>query len=74
MTPNVRRMLKILNIPETEVNRLEDISHREIADAYLKAHQELGGKGLPYLGPIKNQDYLGDPVVYGLSLIHILPL
>ena len=67
MTPNVRRMLKILNIPETEVNRLEDISHREIADAYLKAHQELGGKGLPYLGPIKNQDYLGDPVVYGFS-------
>lgn len=67
MTQSVKRMLKILNIEEQEIEKLEEVSHRELAEAYLKAHHELGGKGLPYIGPIKNQDYLGDPVVYGFS-------
>ncbi len=44
MTPNVRRMLKILNIPETEVNRLEDISHRELPTLILKLIRNWEGK------------------------------
>ena len=50
MTQNVKRMLKILNIEEQEIEKLEEVSHRELAEAYLKAHHELGGKGLPYIG------------------------
>ena len=67
MTPNVKRMLEILGIGENEVEKLEELPHAQIADAYYQAHLDLGGAGNPYFGPMKNEDYLGDPVFNGFS-------
>lgn len=67
MTPNVRRMLEILGLKENEVEKLEELTHTQIADAYYQAHLDLKGKGNPFIGPSKNVDYLGDPVYNGFS-------
>ena len=67
MSPNTKKMLEILGIKENEVEKLELLSHKEIADAYLQAYKDLGGAGMLYVGPVRNVDYLGDPLYYGFS-------
>ncbi len=66
-TAKIAKMLEILHLSKEQVAELEKMDHRMIADAFLKAHQALGGKGMPFLGPMKNEDYLGDPVFNGFS-------
>jgi len=63
----VAKTLEILGIDEQEIEKIESVGHRELCNAYLKAHQDISGIGLPYIGPSKNDDYLGDPMYYGFS-------
>lgn len=67
MKPLVAKTLEILNLDAHHIEKLASIDHRTLCDAYLKAHQLMGGSGLPYIGPIKNEDYLGDPMHNGFT-------
>ena len=61
----VARMFENLGI--NSVEELEKLHHHVIADAYVQAYQDLGGKGAPFISPEKNIDYMGDPLEYGFS-------
>ncbi len=61
----VARMFENLGI--TTVEELEKLHHHVIADSYLQAYQDLAGNGMAPLGPVKNIDYLGDPMEFGFT-------
>lgn len=65
--PLVAKTLEMLGIDEQHIEELVNIDHRTLCNTYLKAHQAMGGKGLPYIGPTRNEDYDGDPMHYGFS-------
>lgn len=67
MKPLVAKTLESLGIDGQHMEALERIEHRDLCNAYIKAHRELGGVGLPYIGPSKNEDYFGDPMHYGFT-------
>ena len=68
MRPTIRRMLEILSVKESEIDKLSHIKYNSIAFAYLKAYDETVHKpGLPYFGPVMNEDYIGDPMKVGFS-------
>lgn len=67
MKPLVAKTLELLGIDEHHIEILQKVEHTALCAAYLKAHHEMGGIGLPYIGPGKNEDYLGDPMHYGFS-------
>lgn len=61
----IAKMLEMLQIPDDEVYKLETMNHTDLANAYQAAHNALGKKGMAYIGPTKNEDYLGDPLYEG---------
>lgn len=68
MRPTIRRMLEILDIPERDIDKLAHIEYNNIASAYLLAYKEIVNKpGLPYFGPVMNEDYMGDPMKVGFT-------
>ena len=58
------RMLSDLGIG---VEGLSELTHRQLADSDINAFQELGGKGLPSIGPRKNFDMIGEPLTNGFT-------
>ena len=62
--PIVREMLKVLNIPEEEVERLEKIPYRLLMKAYIRACNHLQ-VGINW-GPVANEYYLGHPLDSGV--------
>lgn len=61
-------ILKELDIPENEVERLEKVPYALLTMAYNKVNISLIRKGI-YIswGPVPNDWYLGDPMVVGFS-------
>ncbi|MEA5017885.1 MAG: hypothetical protein VB009_04125 [Erysipelotrichaceae bacterium] len=62
MSKNVERMLEVLGINNNEIEKIHTFKQQGIADAYLNVHIDHKGIGMPFNGPTKNVDYLGDPV------------
>lgn len=68
MRPVIKKTLSGLGFGEDEVEKLETVPYRELVSAYLTAYRELiSDKGIPFFGPIRNQDYAGDPVKAGFT-------
>lgn len=68
MRPVIRKTLQYLGLEESEMEKMETIPYLQLVQSYLKAYKELvSDKGIPFFGPIKNQDYLGDPMKVGFT-------
>ena len=65
--PLVRKTLQLLGINEDNIEDLNKVSQPELWKTFVEAHHQMGGSGLPYVGPSRNEDYLGDPMHYGFS-------
>lgn len=63
--PFVKEMLRVLDIPESNVSRLESIPRTLLMKAYQQASSRLGA-ALNW-GPLPNGYYLGHPVNVGFS-------
>lgn len=63
--PIVAKALELLGIGKENIEDINKVGHKDLCKAYLKANQLFGNKGTPYMGPMKNEDYLGDPMYYG---------
>ncbi len=63
--PVILKAMEILGIGEDEVEKLETWPHRELMDALMQASKETGIRLA--LGPVKNEDFLGNCAVYGYS-------
>lgn len=63
-----RALLKELQIPEDQVQRLEEIPYPVLAEAYRKVVPDLARRG-EYVGgaPLPNSYYLGDPRKVGFT-------
>lgn len=63
----VKKTLEKLGINETNIDNINDVDGRLLLDTYIATHKEMGGKGIPFFAPTKNEDYLGNPIKYGFS-------
>lgn len=62
----VLKTLELLGLKEQEVDKLDTIPYKELAEAYVKAYYEVSpGPGFPYFAPQKSDVYLGDPMKNG---------
>lgn len=63
----VSKTLEKLGIPETDLDRLQQVPYAALTKAYMDAWRESGGTGLPLMAPLRNEDYYGDPMKVGFS-------
>lgn len=63
--PIVAKALELLGITRENIEDINKVPHKELCKAYREANKLLGNKGMPYIGPSKNEDYHGDPMHYG---------
>ncbi len=67
MRPVIQYMLTDLEISE-DIDQLQTIPYKTLVRSYLRACKTvLKTKGVPYFGPVKNQDYFGDPMKVGFT-------
>jgi len=64
----VKALLKELDIPEDEIEKLEKVPYEQLAAAYNKVSPDIAKTGA-YIGgnPMVNDWYLGDPVACGFT-------
>lgn len=55
-------LLKLDNVED-----IEKVDYQILADTYKKANSLLGYKGIPAFMPLRNEDFLGDPMYVGFS-------
>ena len=65
--PLVKKTLDKLGITKNNIDELIKMDGRKILDTYIATSKELGGKGIPFFAPTKNEDYLGNPIENGFS-------
>lgn len=63
----VKKTLDKLSITKDNIQNLVEMDGRVILDTYIATSKELGGKGIPFFAPTKNEDYLGNPIDNGFS-------
>ena len=63
----VKKTLDKLGIKKENINDLIKMNGRQILDTYISTSKELGGKGIPFFAPTRNEDYIGNPIDYGFS-------
>ena len=56
MSKNVERMLEVLGINNNEIEKIHTFKQQGIADAYLNAHIDHEGVGMPFNGTTKSVD------------------
>ncbi|MBQ9840859.1 MAG: carboxylesterase/lipase family protein [Erysipelotrichaceae bacterium] len=63
----VKRTLDKLGITKDNIQDLVEMNGRRILDTYIATSKELGGKGIPFFAPTRNEDYIGNPITFGFS-------
>ena len=61
----VKNTLEKLGITKENIKDINKINGRKLLNVYIETYHDMGGKGIPFFGPTKNEDYHGNPIKNG---------